>query len=513
MYKLLIIDDEPIIRLGLRTIVDWKAFGIRLGGEADNGIDGLRLCEELEPDIVIVDIKMPGMDGLKLIEEARKAGITCDFLVLSGFSEFAYAQKAMEFGVRSFLLKPINPKELEAKLGSLRTEWEQRSREKEHRQQFRSIRAEQALQELLQTGRMPSGEEDAGMLAAGLALPWDEYRIVLIGGERHGIEPAAAAGLSSSLKGHLASLGLRGTAFLCGACLCVLTDKPVQASELEECFAGAEDTFGLKLVLSEGEPVSDFGRLTDSYLPALERMNERFFYSRSGRLIVGESREAGAELPQHLLFLEQRAEEAAQSVASGSLEAIACLLDSTERLLRRSGWGERRVKAAVIALYTEMMNRLTAIDERMKGLYTPVGEVVHQAESLPTLRDVRQYVEAELLNLAEEWRSSRKSDGFSAILDYIAEHCGSDLGLESLAELFHYNKSYLGKKFRSETGESFGSYLDRVRMDKAKRLLAGGAKVYETAGMVGYASVDYFHLKFKKHVGQSPSSYREQWGN
>ncbi len=123
MYKLVIIDDEPLIRQGLRAIINWSSYDIELCGEADNGIDGLRLCQELKPDVAIVDIKMPGLNGLQVIEQSKKLGLHIDFIVLSGYSEFAYAQKATEFGVRCYLLKPIEQTEIIQKIKLFREEW------------------------------------------------------------------------------------------------------------------------------------------------------------------------------------------------------------------------------------------------------------------------------------------------------------------------------------------------------------------------------------------------------
>lgn len=110
------------------------------------------------------------------------------------------------------------------------------------------------------------------------------------------------------------------------------------------------------------------------------------------------------------------------------------------------------------------------------------------------------------------WRKDRKHDTFAQLLDYVATHYGSGLTLESLARTFHYNSSYLGKLFKAQTGKTFNAYLDEIRMKQAKRMLAQGAKVYEVATAIGYANVDYFHAKFKRLEGESPSAFRDRWG-
>ena len=100
MFKVLLIDDEPIIREGLETIIDWSQHGFEICGEAANGRDGLEKVRHMQPDLLIVDIKMPVIDGLKLLEELRKEGNQVQALILTGYSEFAYAQKAVNLGDR-----------------------------------------------------------------------------------------------------------------------------------------------------------------------------------------------------------------------------------------------------------------------------------------------------------------------------------------------------------------------------------------------------------------------------
>ncbi len=112
MFKVLLIDDEPIIREGLETIIDWSQHGFEICGEAANGRDGLEKVRHMQPDLLIVDIKMPVIDGLKLLEELRKEGNQVQALILTGYSEFAYAQKAVNLGAIGYILKPIDEDDL-----------------------------------------------------------------------------------------------------------------------------------------------------------------------------------------------------------------------------------------------------------------------------------------------------------------------------------------------------------------------------------------------------------------
>jgi two-component system response regulator YesN len=111
MIKVLVVEDEYLVRKGLVLTTPWENYGLEVIGEAENGKEGLLLATELRPDLVITDIRMPKMDGLELIERLEGV-IDAEYLIISGYNEFEYAKQAMRLGVRDYLLKPIDDEEL-----------------------------------------------------------------------------------------------------------------------------------------------------------------------------------------------------------------------------------------------------------------------------------------------------------------------------------------------------------------------------------------------------------------
>lgn len=119
MYKVVIIDDEPIIVKGLTKVVDWDKYGCELVGTAEDGLDGLKVIRELRPDIIISDICMPGMDGLTMIAALKSQFPEMEVCILTGFRDFDYAQRAITLGVTRFLLKPSNMGQIEEALQTM----------------------------------------------------------------------------------------------------------------------------------------------------------------------------------------------------------------------------------------------------------------------------------------------------------------------------------------------------------------------------------------------------------
>lgn len=512
MYKLLIVDDEPFIRTGLRTIIDWHHYDIDICGEAENGREGLQLCKELQPELVIVDIKMPGMDGLQMMKEAKEAGLSCDFIVLSGYSEFGYAQRAIEFGVSGYLLKPIEQDELEAKVAQLRNGWSNRRAASKSWNDVRQLRLDKAIEQLLMNGQDGARlADDAEVLFASLGMPWPGYQIILMDDERRSLEPQEKSWLLEKLR-HSGDSKAERAAFASGRYVGILAqpgEERVDSALMEE----AKDRFGLELVIAVGPAVEEVHRISESYQGAAERMRKKFMSHRLEHTVVPLSYPNGPGLQdeeENPVLLERISGKIARAIEAGNRGLISGTLKEAEHAMIRLGMTENQIKAGFSALYADSL-QLLAKEDRGKKSVPPLNETVAGIENQYTLHGVVAYVESRLLAVCEQWQNVKPDDTFKAILEFISAHYGQDMKLESLAELFHYNSSYLGKRFKSQTGVSFNAYLDQVRMDKAKQMLASGRKVYEVAALVGYANVDYFHLKFKKTVGESPSAYRDKF--
>lgn len=157
MYKAMIIDDEEIVRWGIRDLIDWGAVGFELCEDGHDGRDGLQKLLRDMPDLALVDIKMPGISGIELIRAAREAGFPGRFIILTGYSEFEFAKAAISLGVEEYLLKPVDEEELELCARKVKEELDLQARESLRR----SADAEAAREDLLRKVllRMGSREE------------------------------------------------------------------------------------------------------------------------------------------------------------------------------------------------------------------------------------------------------------------------------------------------------------------------------------------------------------------
>lgn len=214
MYSVLIVDDELAIREGLTALLDWESSGFQIIDTAANAIEAKYKYELYSPDLMIVDIRMPGRDGLELIKELRENDPEMHIIILSGYADFDYAKRALAFGIDNYLLKPVDELELQLYLAKLSAELDARSSHRKNHAAVKVWSREMLVQSLLMENSpqmLPSME--ASIHEAGLL--WDSYQVVLI---RLLLQDNADNGPSTAVKPDLqqALMNRRGDCLLAG---------------------------------------------------------------------------------------------------------------------------------------------------------------------------------------------------------------------------------------------------------------------------------------------------------
>lgn len=498
MYKVLIVDDEPLIREGLKTIIDWEEYGFEVAATAINGLDAMEKLPAIKPDLMIVDIRMPDIDGIKLMQTIQdQYRPSPRFLILSGYAEFDFARAAMQMRADGYLLKPVDEDELIEYLKRVKALLDEEQADR----QSVGLRRERIVQLLL------AGESKEIAKSELTGWDWPAYEVILVKLQnRTEIEASDIAHIKSKLMETFEAAGA-GTVFSMDPYLGILlgSNGAVQSHRAAyEGIAGACREYGVDFIAVSGG-IRDLRELAGSYSRALELMAHRFVYE-GGRIHVREpqvDRENGFDraLTEEKIYL---------ALDLGNVKGVEVLVREAGTAMLASGMSEQDIKTAFVQMMTNVIGKL--------------------AQSRPEFRDKSGTFSTELFDAYCEYRyyalldrlcalgvaMAAKLDGYGAdkqfrkLLDLIHRNYRENLRLETLAEAFNYNSSYLGKLFKNTTGEHFNTYLDKVRIEKAKEFLDQGMKVYQVAEKVGYSNVDYFHSKFRKYVGSSPSAYKKQ---
>jgi two-component system response regulator YesN len=528
MLRVLIADDEERICQLILALGEWQKLGLEVVGTAQNGPDALHLVRTLLPDILITDIRMPGCDGLKVVEEARKVLPELEVIVISGYAQFDYAQTAIRYGVGEYLLKPINRDALHHSLEKMVARCQRRLKEEtdietllESRDDDRLHLRQKLVHDLL-AGRLeadtPEGlsrtyhfaASQAGcqILLVKLDYAPDDFaepsRLIVEGKVRELVAPVLAGVCADAVE-----------AFADACMVCVLCCAPAKQEALRQQLRTALN----QLVAEKGlyGPIAfsmALGALCDTpaALPAAliraqnllaERMTEG-----TGRLLEGEAGRGGL---LEMDFQARYADAAAHAIdvmGQSEADAAAAVLQEAVAMPGARGWELLALARAMGRLFltrlgvADFENALQAYEQRLAQCGTAKG-----------LTDILAAMQRDALALAAQRLRERDTQPIRNAKLYIRKNYALPITLEEVSAAIGFSVNYFSTLFKKETGEGFARYLTRVRVDEARQLLRDtGAPVAEICKSVGYGDLKHFTRTFKAETGLTPGEYRKLYG-
>lgn len=515
MMKVFLVDDEIAIRENLRNSFPWEQEGFQLVGEAPDGEMALPMIRDLETDILLTDIRMPFMDGIRLCEEVQRTMPWVERIILSGYDDFSYAQRAMSLGVREYLLKPVTPQELRQALNRVRQQIEEKRHDRERLTSLsrRVSTGNQFLRDKLLaslfTDEGDPADDDAllqQMRSLGVNLAAGCYAVIDISFGAEGEERLACR---AALMAMAEMSG--GCVFVCsaphGARALVLGDSVADTEE--RAYSFAESAMHLpelmpqrELLLAIGETVSDFHAIRRSMKSARHIRHLMRAAGQTGRRVAGVNESTAT----HPMLSEAELSplyERLQYASEGDVEAI--MTEYTASMEPILALGYLRVAALLAA---------RRMIHEVGGNPREILRDADVTEALRTEGEAGFHLLAELLRSAIRYRAGSGagsgSDAVSLARAYLSSHFSDpNLMLQDVADAVHMSQSHFSTVFSQETGLTFTRYLTGLRIGKAKELLsATQLRSSQIAGDVGYNDAHYFSYLFKKTTGLTPSEYR-----
>lgn len=472
MTKILIADDEKLIRAGIRKMLSDALDETVMFLEAKNGTEAYEICQKELPDVMITDIRMPGMDGVELMRRVSEFPQKPAIIVLSGFDDFSYAKAAIENGVIAYILKPVDEKELlsvmEKALNSVR-----RDAQKENEEKLRSFISEGHLSDDIAFDAAQFAKD--GMYCVTICSPLcNRSDVEFLQGVSHYI--------IEQKRGYMTFLVSQNS-------LERITGHP----SLADCSMG---------ISSLSTNISDLRHISEEAFIALL---QKFFSSeKRGVFRFPESRpmpdftELDTNYDKVIASLDLlNEEEVRKSVKKfldfDSLEEVdyaECLFYAYNKII--SGLFKRYPKFNPADTYLYL-----------KGL------MIENITQVSTLVEWKTYVLDYVLYLLELLRNQQGKYAYvTKALAYINQHYKEDITMATVANYVSMNYTWFSEKFKEQMGVNFNDYLKRFRMEQAKRLLEKGTyKVYEVAEKCGFKDVKHFMKTFREMNGMSAGEW------
>ena len=530
MIRLIVVDDEVWIRERIAKEVPWETIGVEVVGTAEDGEEALEMIRERQPDVVITDIRMPEIDGIELLKQAREISEDMKVILLSGYNDFTYAKSALSYGAFDYVLKPVEDEDLMQVVERAVRKLEE---ERQHVQNYQSLQekatlAGQVLKEKILLDLLYGDYYDGKEASRGEyfnaetlfpeAVKKDRHRCVLVMINNLVSEPERRRNdlyrIDAAFCAVLEKYGETARAYNGNrkAWVYILSyDRGTEDIErnLLDDLKKAQDSFqkdGLSLSVGVGEATDDFYSISYAYQTVKSLMkyrswtgNDRIIYDSSN--LVMEMKEAGGYQTDRLASLLRK----------GDYEGAEKELTDIYRMVKEhipSG----QLSAACRLISIDVENEFYQFFKHTTGKDNAHLFRIEFWNAVDEIRD-----ESQMLDLIRRFHKEKKENRNKSrkiamrAEEYIYSNYDKAISLNDVASSLDLNPSYLCRVFREEEGISLVTFLRNYRMEKAASLLRETEyKISEISTMVGYENQQYFNKVFKAEKGISPTGYREK---
>ena len=537
MYRILLVDDEILVRDAIRENIDWAGMDCELVGDCQNGQEAAEFVNKHPVDIVLTDICMPYMDGMELSHFLHDNYPDIVIVIFSGFGEFEYAKKAIRYNVSEYLLKPITAMELTAVIGRMKEKVDQRQKEKRklenltkasenYRKNAQIIRSK-AIEALVGCSQ-DVNESLAQLKNMGIELVGPNYRVAVFDIDLYSDmykvdvekrqESALMAFVLYNISNEIAERESAGIAYQEGSNRVCILFQGVRTRDsnnkirsiCREIQQKVKEVIGIEVSMGIGGWVRNLEDLILSHDVAAKAIQYRYLLGGSLLLDMEEKK------PNREISLYDTLEQLTDSLKTGKKETMELCLSRMEQEIK-----DELVEKSRACMYLQQIVRAvgsaseslqTEREEPLRGSETLLRNVTEQSTFQQAIGLVKEYAE-EVFEKLSSLNSSSGQRQASLALDYIQNnYMDPNLSLNSICSYLSISTSYFSTIFKEVTGETFMEVLIRTRMDKARELLENTTlKNYEIAEKVGFSDPHYFGISFKKITGKTPTEYAREY--
>ena len=512
-YNVIVADDEDVIRKGIVYLIDWDKLDCQIVKECTDGLQVLEYLEKNTADIVVTDIKMPKLSGMELMEEIDKKHKGLKMILVTAYTDFEFAQKALRYGAVDFVVKndiiTDLPKAVRKAVRQYETEKKEREKEQISEKEYQNIQG--YVLESLALSKALNAPDDieryrlndryyciCSCEVASLDKKWDLQAIVQMlknfleiieNKHDYHIVNVHSSGLSLIIsEPKTRGLELRDVTTMCGEIL-----------RLVDELMGINIKFGVSTIIND---VSELPRTFHESTVALSR-----------------AADSGNEL---ILYVEEPESSSTSNLNTYSAKITDALFDKepdkAKELLEQMKQEIADIRYPLQKAKIKMINLCSAVFRKFGEIY--VSDAAEDMESRYYLQISQSTTLYSLFQVCREMieETSRaingrleKHDLVDQISRYISANYQNNITLQDIADQIHISSAYVSRLYRNKTGITITEAINRARIDQAKLLLGNpGYKVYEIAQMVGFEDAAYFTNVFTKYAGCSPSEYRNQ---
>lgn len=536
MVKLMIVEDEAIIREGIVQMLDWKAYQIEICGAAINGKEALELFKTCPPDLLLTDIRMPQMDGLELIKQAKQLNSSFLPIILSGYNDFDYARQGMLLGAVDYILKPCRPEELLQTILSAKEQWEEQQQQDQALQQLqhtwtknRALARQQKLTQWIEKSYIGAEDRTHIIQELELSLLPERLQIGVITIDQQTLALNYEASDWEKLRfaimnildetlyglyyGKLESFPYQQQIVWCANIHPAMSNEQL-IKQLHLLQSHIKHYLKLSISIGIGSIAQHIDLIHESYQQA-NQMSETRFLKGTGSIYIFQH--TGHELEEYSSILVNRElneleDQIFASIAEGQYNSTLDLIECWLERIRLIGTGDKQ--NIQLKMTSFMLELQKLIFKEAESSFEWKNEVINWVDRLPqveTFEELTVVLKKMIQGLFEAVSGRRTLHRtVQAALDIIHERYQTNLSLEMVAREVFVSNTYLSTLFKQELGVNFLDYVHQFRIEQSKTLLLQQLKIFAVAKLVGYQDERHFSHTFKKWMGITPSQYQKK---
>ena len=536
MYRILLVDDEILVRDAMKENINWAGMDCELVGDCENGQQAAEFVKEHPVDIVLTDILMPYMDGMELSHFLHDHYPDIVIVIFSGFGEFEYAKKAIQYNVSEYLLKPVTAMEITEVIGRMKEKVDQKRREKQkmdnltkasenYRENAQVIRSK-AIGELVNC-TSDVGESLARLKEMGIELDAVSYRVAILDIDLYsGLyqvdlekrqESALMAFVLFNIAEEIVSREKAGIVYQeSGNRVCILFEEKWSRdfngklkAICREIQQKMKEVMGIDVSIAIGTSVREPDELILSHDGAAQAIG--FRYLMGGQLLIDMEEQRTIKS----VSLDEPLRRMSDAMKAGRDEETEAILKEMEDSIRNAFVDKSRAcmyLQQIVRSVDQVCQDVSAdMDRVLDGREELLRRITEQKSFRTACGIVNEYI-MKVFQMLSDMNSSSGQRQARLALDYIQKnYMDPDLSLNDICSYLNISTSYFSTIFKEMTGETFTEVLIRTRMEKAKELLENTTmKNYEIAERVGFSDPHYFGISFKKMTGVTPTEYARE---
>jgi two-component system response regulator YesN len=540
MLKMIIADDEPIVREGLRTCIPWADYDIGVVAEASNGQQVLDLCEIHKPDILFTDIRMPILDGLEVSAILLERKLDIRIIIISGIKDFNYAKAALDINAEGYILKPVKIDELtlvvKKVVASIKMERNKESKFLELRELMAeniSIAREKFLYNLV-TGFFNNEaeirkkleyfglSEELASRVVVCVLEIDDYdknTCNYMEGDKQLLSYAVANVIDEflSINGSGISLCKQENEFIILFFESALENE--EHLKICENIASSLDKFlDLPVSIGIGHECAHVMQVSASYLSALRAKRYKFYTGNKSILNIEDielfnqldAEKTGAEYPDFYEVANRLIGCVKIGNSAGAEKIIVELFDKFIKNRKYSIEYIQSISSELFYAASRATFELGTAIEQIIGNRAKTLETILSIDSIYGLRDYLMQMFMKISSYFSKKYTQKNEKIIQKIKEIVRTRYMEDISISKISEEIYFSPNYISLIFKQETGETINEHITQRRMEAAKELLGTtDFKIFEIAEMVGYEDAHYFSTVFKKHYGILPAKFRK----